>query len=184
MYADFRTDPDKAFDLIDRSLAKISNPTMTRLESPDFHTDFHTDFSIDWKESDHPQTEETWVIRLTFVDHSEKFPYVVVSEFKVYEIGEISYFADGMEEKAAMDFARALLKKAVIETKKNPLLGLLSDNSPQYVAWETSLGQNIKAAIIYSYRRMGIDNGMDTAVHLGNNLEKAQEHIEKTLAGS
>jgi hypothetical protein len=37
---------------------------------------------------------------------------------------------------------------------------------------------------MYTYRRLGIDNGMDTLVHLDNNLETALQHmIEVGLDG-
>jgi TIR domain len=43
LYADFRSDPDEAFRLVDRSLSRISNPSQGRAESPDFFTDFALD---------------------------------------------------------------------------------------------------------------------------------------------
>lgn len=177
LYADFRKSPDKAFDLIDRSLAKISNPTMSRLESPDFHTDF----SIDWQLSDNPMTEETWGIRLTFVDHSERFPYVVVSELKVYDLGETDTLNEAVREERALELANRLLTKMVEEEKINPLSGLLTENTPEVVSWQVQFGQKAKFHLLYSFRRLGIDNGMDTVVHLGNNLRMAQSHIDRIL---
>ncbi|WP_171901415.1 toll/interleukin-1 receptor domain-containing protein [Stappia indica] len=53
LYADFRKDPDKAFSLVDRSLARISNPTLSRVEKPEFFTDF----AYDWKEKDNKYSE-------------------------------------------------------------------------------------------------------------------------------
>lgn len=179
LYADFRKDPDVAFDLIDRSLAKISNPTMNRFETPEFHTDF----AIDWQSSDNPQTEETWVIRLTFVDHSEKFPYVLVSELKAYEVSGENKFEEEMESGRALQFAQRLMKAVVEKEEKAPLTGLLSDNTPQYVAWTTDISGGVKFRVIYSYRRLGVDNGMDTVVYLGNNLKMAYRHIDNLLKG-
>jgi hypothetical protein len=72
LYADFRKDPDKAFDLVDRSLGRISNPAQGRKESPDFFTDW----ALDWNNPD----DEGWSFRWTFVDHGPNLPYVVVSE--------------------------------------------------------------------------------------------------------
>ncbi len=177
LYADFRKSPDKAFDLIDRSLAKISNPTMSRHESPGFHTDF----SIDWQLSDNPQTEETWGIRLTFVDHGEKVPYVLVSEFKVYDANETEVLNEAIKEDRALELANGLLKNVVEEEKKKPLSGILTDNITKFVAWQVQLDKNVNFLVVYSYRRLGIDNGMDTAVHLGNNLRRAYNHISGIL---
>lgn len=177
LYADFRTDQDKAFNLIDRSLSKFSNATMTRLETPDFHTDF----AIDWKRSNDSQTEETWIIRLTFVDHSEKFPYVVVSEFKVFEIDDLGYFDKALNKGRVMEFTRDLMKEVTKGLKKKPLTGLLSDNIMQYVGWKVKPKGMGEYAVIYTYRRLGEDNGMDTVVHLDNNLHMAFKHFEATV---
>lgn len=177
LYADFRKDKDKAFNLVDRSLSKLSNPTTSRFETPDFHTDY----SIDWKRADDPQTEETWIIRLTFVDHSEKFPYVVVSEFKVYEIDGKGAFDKALENDQVMEFSGMLMKDVVNGLDKKPLTEVISDNIMQYVAWRVEPPNMGEYAIVYTFRRLGEDNGMDTVVHLDNNLRMALKHFEATV---
>lgn len=52
---------------------------------------------------------------------------------------------------------------------------------PQYIAWTTTLSNDARFAFIYSYRRMGEDNGMDTVVHLGNNLQMAYRRFDIML---
>ena len=177
LYADFRKDPDKAFELVDRSLARISNPTMSRTESPDFHTDY----AIDWKRMNDPRSEESWIFRLTFVDHSPKFPYVVVSEFKIFEVESENQYEIALNAGDVMTFALKLMKKITEEVKRKPLTGLLSDNITQYVAWPVEISKTEKYGVVYSYRRMGEDNGMDTVVHLDNNLFMAHAHFERTV---
>ena len=39
LYTDFRKDTDAAFNLVDRSLARISNPSLGQVEEPKSHTD-------------------------------------------------------------------------------------------------------------------------------------------------
>ena len=75
LYADFRRDPDAAFKLVDRSLARISNPLQDRIED----LKFHTDWSIDWQKDD----EGDWSIKWTFIDHGHEWPYVILSECHV-----------------------------------------------------------------------------------------------------
>lgn len=177
LYADFREDPDKAFGLVDRSLSKFSNPTTSRFETPDFHTDF----SIDWKRANDPQTEETWIIRLTFVDHSEKFPYVVVSEFKIYEIDGRGKFDKALKSGRVIEFSKDLMKEVTKGLKKRPLTEVLSDNIMQYVAWKIKPSGIGTYALVYTFRRLGEDNGMDTVVHLDNNLHMAFKYFEATV---
>jgi hypothetical protein len=179
MYADFRKDPDKAFSLVDRSLARFSNPTSSRLESPDFHTDY----AIDWKPENHPQSEESWILRLTFVDHSEKFPYVVISEFKVYKLDNNDSYELALAAGKIMDFALTLMTEVTEGLKRKPLSGLLSDNITQYVSWQVEPPGIGKYALLYTYRRLGEDNGMDTLVHLDNNLHTAFRHFQVTVRG-
>ncbi|MWP39374.1 TIR domain-containing protein [Rhodobacter sphaeroides] len=176
LYADFRKDPDKAFNLVDRSLSRFSNSTMSRSEAPDFHTDY----SIDWKRADDPQSEESWIIRLTFVDHSEKLPYVVVSEFKVFEIDGRGAFEKAMKQDRVTEFAIDLTKEVIKGLKEKPLTGLLSDNIMKYVAWKVKPKGMGEYGLVYTYRRLGEDNGMDTVVHLDNNLHTALKHFEAT----
>jgi hypothetical protein len=45
LYADFRRDPDEAFDLVDRSLARFSNLFSDRAEQPKFLTDW----AVSWR---------------------------------------------------------------------------------------------------------------------------------------
>ena len=177
LYADFRNDPDKAFELVDRSLARISNPTMSRTESPEFHTDY----AIDWKPKVDPLSEESWIWRLTFVDHSSKFPYVVVSEFKIFEVESENQYEIALKAGDVMGFALRLMRKITEGVKRKPLTGLLSDNIMQYFAWPVEISATEKYRVVYSYRRMGEDNGMDTVVHLDNNLLLALAHFERTV---
>lgn len=179
MYADFRKDADKAFNLVDRALARYSNPTTSRVETPNFHTDF----AIDWKQEDHAQSEESWIIRITFVDHSERFPYVVVSEFKIYRIDDNGSYEKALAAGNVMEFAFTLMREVTEGLKEKPLSGLLSDNITQYVAWDIHSPGVGKYGLIYSYRRLGEDNGMDTVVHLDNNLQMAFQHFQRTVRG-
>ncbi|MDP3338783.1 toll/interleukin-1 receptor domain-containing protein [Frigidibacter sp.] len=177
LYADFRVDPDKAFDLVDRSLARISNPTLSRFEGPDFHTDY----SIDWKRAGDQEIEGSWIIRLTFVDHSENFPYVVVSELKVYEISSQGQFERALVAGKALKFAKQLLGAVTADLERNPMTGVLSDNFPQHVVSKVEPPGLGKYLLIYNYRRLGEDNGMDTVVYLDNNLHVAFKHLQATV---
>lgn len=64
LYADFRREPDKAFDLVDRSLSRISNPYQGRVEQPRFHTDW----SLDWRREE----DGDMIIRWIFIDHGHE----------------------------------------------------------------------------------------------------------------
>lgn len=175
--ADFTKSPDEAFQLIDRSLARISNPTMSRTENPDFFTDY----SYDWRVKDKRTSEETWGLRFSFVDHSPKLPYVVVSECKIYQIVG-SQLEDSIKlKKQEPKIVQILNEMHDVFVDKGDPSGLISDNLQQSFTWKFSLSDKEQYIAIYSYRRLGEDNGMDIVVHLGNNLKMARAHLAKTV---
>ena len=58
----------------------------------------------------------------------------------------------------------------------NPLKQTISDHFEKFVAWEAS-DRDYTFQVLVTYRRMGIENGMDTVVHIDNNLKIAQQHM-------
>jgi hypothetical protein len=92
LYADFRQNPDEAFNLVDRSLAKISNAFQGRTESPKFHTDHAFESIIE---------DGAYILRWTFIDHGEYLPYVILSQCFVHCNREASRaFAEAQDSDA------------------------------------------------------------------------------------
>lgn len=170
LYADFRSSPDAAIALLDRSLARISNAFQGRIDKPEFHTDWSVDWSID--------DSRGWHFRWTFVDHGHAWPYVILSECGFYgdEVARKMFaaaHAAGEQDK----FFLSVLKPLVAEFETKPLTEIIDDQLERFVSWSLKL-QNGTFDIIYTYRRLGADNGMSTMVHLDNNLKMALEHLE------
>jgi hypothetical protein len=179
LYADFRKSPQDAFVLLDKSLVGISNATMSQRISPEFNTDF----ALEWKTPEIEYSEETWIVRWTFVDHGPKLPYVVISELRVFVISDYSVFEDALRSGGVLPFilslARAIWKGE--EIRSVPLSGILNDNKTKFVAWKLDITDEESYLCHYSYRRLGIDNGMDTYVYLDNNIKMALDHLESTV---
>lgn len=174
LYADFNRNPDEAYSLIDRSISKFSNSFQGRTETPEFFTDW----SLDWMLPNEETTDPFF--RLTFVDHSEKFPYVVLSECKVICLGQARQkMIDAVTSKAPQPFIKSVVQKLVRHFEIKPLSVTIKDPFEKYVAWKLSVDRQEDFLVIYSYRRMGEDNGMDTLVHLDNNVRIVLEHIER-----
>ena len=74
LYVDFRSNKGSAFELLDRSLRKISNPQQSRIDQQDFYTDW----SVDWG-----TIEESPIVEWLFVDHGNKVPYCVVTRCRI-----------------------------------------------------------------------------------------------------
>ena len=147
-----------------------------RAESPEFFTDF----SIDWggKNSDEP------LFRLMFIDHGHKLPYVVWSlcEIRGNPKARTDFFAD-LEKGHRDSHIRDLLRTLVEHFKEKPLTERIIDNFEKYVTWPLQGKEGREYFIFYRYRRLGIDTGFDTLVHLDMNVEKALKHYENTTKG-
>lgn len=178
LYADFRKDPDEAFSLVDRALARISNATTSRSEDPEWHTDF----AVDWKRPDDPKYEETWIVRWTFLDHGPKWPYSLLCECKVYVVEGGEVWERERRSDEPLRFIKRLLSALVQSLNDKPLQGLIEDNFAQFVVMPFDAAPGERYAAVYTYRRVGLDNGMDTVVHLDNNLKMALRHYEVTVA--
>ncbi|MEP4343958.1 MAG: hypothetical protein ABJ042_18320, partial [Lentilitoribacter sp.] len=55
------------------------------------------------------------------------------------------------------------------------------DNLTKFLGCKFQFSDLEQYAVVYSYRRVGLDNGKDTVVHLDNNLHMALKHHENTL---
>lgn len=75
------------------------------------------------------------------------------------------------------DFIKYVLSSIVDSCEKKPLSERIDDHFEKFVAWVVNGKDDHQFAVMFTYRRMGIDNGMDTIVHLDNNLKLALQHI-------
>ncbi|TAY75149.1 toll/interleukin-1 receptor domain-containing protein [Rhizobium ruizarguesonis] len=174
LYADFRRDPDAAFNLVDQSLAKISNPYQGRIEQPRFHTDW----SVDWR----PNEDGAMLIRWTFVDHGHDWPYVILSECNVLCNAAASKALKAAQRKSEHGhFMERVLETITEKFEFNPLKEPIRDQFEKFVAWSATDG-NYEYQILITYRRLGVDNGMDTVVHIDNNLKLAQKHMVQIMS--
>lgn len=170
MYADFRTDKGGAFDFLNRSLGKVSNPEQSRIEN----NDFHTDWSIDW--GDYSGTP---VYEWLFVDHGPSTPYSIVTRIRLIadELGSAE-FSRMQKEGTHLEYGFQCLKKFLEEDKKGEFRILISD-AREVSETETLFCPDGKTATIFwGVRRIGIDNGMDTLFSVENILRQAIRHNE------
>lgn len=175
LYADFRRDPDGAMDLVKRSLARITNPFQGRIENPKFHTDW----SVVWAEAG----DGEWFFRWTFIDHGHDWPYVILSECKVFcDEAASEAFATAHNAGNAEGFIRSVLEALVKKLDTKPLSEVIDDHHEKFVSWKLRHPKGHTFTVVYTYRRLGADNGMSTLVHLDNNLRMALKHVTSATA--
>jgi hypothetical protein len=76
------------------------------------------------------------------------------------------------------------LRLLVADFNKKPLTERITDNFEKFVAWPIN-GENGREYLIrFRYRRLGLDNGFDTLIHLDMNVRTALKHYESVIKGT
>jgi hypothetical protein len=154
LYADFRRDPDKAFNDVDRALARFTNPLQGRSESPDWNTDW----SVSWGTFDDDPMRQ--VIEFTFVDHGAAIPYTVMSQCRISCNPEASQRFVAATDKNERDvFIRDILAELVAELDQKDMTIILDGPRPKFITNRLARNDGESFLIELSARRMGNDNG-------------------------
>lgn len=170
LYADFRRDADEAFTQLHNSLLRITNRQQGRSESPDFHTDW----AYDWKTG---KKSGLWYFEWCFVDHSAELEYCVLTRCQIACNDIASSRFTLLTKEARQEYIRDSLARVVNVTSEKKLKILLKDafekvetlfiGAPGSEAWYVEI----------SSRRLGIDTGKDTLMHVDQILERALEYM-------
>jgi hypothetical protein len=170
LYADFRKKPDEAFSQLNDSLLRITNRQQTRVESPDFHTDM----SYDWKTG----KRGIWYFDWAFVDHGEKISYCVLTRclMACNDVASAKFQALGEFER--QEYIHRALGFLSAETSAAKVKIRLKDAFEKFekIAVSGSVGEAWFVEI--SSRRMGVDMGKDTLVHIDQILEQALKFMK------
>ncbi len=167
LWIDFRKDKDEQLGLLLRSLERISNPSQGRTDTPEYH--------IDWSMT-HMHVDGQNGIEWVFVDHGEKLPYVVMTQVIMLPIGNAAEEFEALENDVERFRYSAKIMDAVLDSSEEFRV-LLSTAEPDvrgFVLGDNENGGQVRIQL--TVRRMGEDNGMDTLVHVNNNLREAVKH--------
>ncbi|ABD07334.1 TIR [Rhodopseudomonas palustris HaA2] len=176
LYADFRKDREVALDQVHDALLRITNPQQGRLESPDFHTDW----SYDWSKG---RSSRRWYFEWTFVDHGPAIEYCILTECKIACNQLASDMFQNLDEGARQDYILRVFALLVSETAKRQSKIRIRDAFRQIGMLEMLGGSDDEEWLVeISSRRMGIDNGKDTLVHVDQILERALSEMNVKLA--
>lgn len=169
LYVDFRKDKSGAFELLDRSLRRASNPSQSRID----RLDFHTDWSVDWGD-----VQGSNVVEWLFVDHGEKAPYCIVTRCRLIFDGKkanakfLEHLGDGTQIEYACQFL-----SDYVEVHKNGDFRVQIEDYKEISEVVPLRGKGNEKAIFYiGIRRLGLDNGMDTLFTVDEILRRAVKH--------
>jgi len=176
LYVDFRVNKGDAFELLDRSLSKVSNPAQSRIES----NEFHTDWSIDWGDFDNVPVFE-WL----YVDHGPNVPYSVVTRIRliVHEL-ELRELKEMANSDAHIHYASNCLKKFLEEDKHGEMRIKIENENEVHETLPFACPDGRNATIFWGVRRLGEDNGMTTLFSVDNLIRMSVQHSEGVLRGS
>jgi hypothetical protein len=166
LYADFRKDRNEAFEQVDDALLRITNRQQGRSESPNFHTDW----SYDWSKG---RDSKLWHFEWTFVDHGISIEYCILTECRLACNEPSSMKFQRLNEDERLDYIRDAFSLVVAEVSKRKTKARLRDAFRRIVFFEMIRGVDSEQFLVeISSRRMGIDNGKDTVVHVDQILER------------
>jgi hypothetical protein len=168
-YANFRKDRDEAFEQVNNALLRISNRQQGRLESPDFYTDW----AVDWK-TDHTGR---WYFQWVFVDHGQAIEYCILTRcLMICNDATTAHFKRLIEDERRKYIRQSFAKLVKITTKQKFKMQL-GDAFEKTVSRQLNSARGRGWMVRISSRRMGIDNGKDTLVHVDQMLERALKYM-------
>ena len=172
LYADFRSKPDEAIKQVSDALLRITNLQQGRLESPDFHTDW----AYDWKKG---KNSGLWYFDWVFIDHGSNIEYSAATRCQLACNPAASFAFDNLSETAREEYIRATLK---ILLRNSPPLKLIIKNAFEVDRQFFLDGPGGEGWLVeISSRRLGIDNGKDTLMHVDQMLERALIDIDARM---
>lgn len=175
MFADFRTDFDIGITALVESIAKVTNPSLSRFKEPTYHTDW----SIDWGD-----VNGNFAVILNYVQQAEKQPYSCLTNVEILanptatKIFAKNRTASGVE--AAKLHVLGILDEKL--TSEGGLKPRLSDEREQIFRF-TMKGPNRGESydVRIGVRRLGEDTGRDVVVNTSGVVSETYKHMTEVL---
>jgi hypothetical protein len=183
LYADFRKDKDEAFSDVDRALAKISNPLQGRIETPEFHIDWSTAYGDvdrrDMSPIDKASGTVVKFIEITYVEHSPKFPYIVLSQWAIcFRLDPASNKKIFDNDKRRNEFIHEAVRVVVRNLSRWKLSIIIDGAIPIKEFQEITNDSGRIFDVELTCRRLGEDNGMMTLYNVEDNIKRTLEHMD------
>ncbi|MCY1231583.1 TIR domain protein [compost metagenome] len=175
MYADFRTDFDVGLRAIIDGVAKVTNPSMSRIKE----TEYHTDWSIDWFER-----PNAIALVLTYIQAAETQPHSILTTFHI-EANKAASQRFLATKKASSIAAAEMEVVEVLRNKLNsdghhkPILRDALQKNSEFSMDGTGTGERYKVHL--ASRRLGEDNGRDILVHVDGLVADTYRHMSDVL---
>ncbi len=173
MYADLRTDLESGLDSIMDAVARVSNPTQSRIEAEQGYTDW----AVDWGE-----TDGFFHLRFTIINSVQRLRMTFLTEI-VVTCNEVLTARQKEFQNAGLDWiGRMIISEALFD---------FGEKDDFRVVLDSSLLQTVKAKItdpktggeytvVATCRRLGEDNGKYQLVNMSDHLKNIREYLRVT----
>lgn len=174
LYADFRSSHDDGLRTVLEGIAKITNPNLARFKEPEYHIDY----AEDWGGND-----DTFTIRLTYVEQAKGQPYTCLTIINIYARGEAKEIYDSMHYKGKGQEGRFEIIKALHEevSGKEEIRPLLNDEFEKTIEFPFEGKSGEIYFVVIGARRLGEDTGRDILVNTSNLIERTYNHMKEVL---
>lgn len=178
LYADFRSSFDDGLRTILEGVAKVTNPTMSRVTEEKYHTDWSIDYGF---------VESMAVLRMNFIEHSPELPYSCLLNIEIVmsETATIKYFetmTKKSKDHATLDVVSVLSKFL----SKGDSMKLVMNSALE--VYEVIQIKGPKKGEFYRVRigcrRVGEDTGKDVLVNVTGSVGVAYRHMSDALRSS
>lgn len=178
-YADFRRDYDQGLrDTLD-GLSAVVSDSQGRIENPEYHTDWGVDWGM--------LPDGRFALRFMFVDHSERFPFCVVSEVQFFCDEGLTRRMLEHERRGAAWFANLVILIAFVD-------GVLKGGAGEFVLEDSQQKQakfnfverrsGVVFEVVVSSRRLGVDTGLNTLTDWGTHVKNMLGSLLKEIPDS
>jgi len=173
-YADFRTDFDAGLSDVVEAVAKVSNPSLGRIQNDDYHTDWaHDWFDIDGN----------FGMRFTLVQHSKNWPYSVLSTITVLCTEEATRRYSSYREVGLESFGHLVIVESVLEALNGEEFFVLLDDSFPKSKEISIIDPKIQVGyhLHMETRRLGEDTGKDILMHGADEIRKIKGMVVERI---
>ena len=175
LYADFRSDFDIGLTTIIEGIAKITNPSLSRIKEPEFFTDW----SIDWGD-----VNGNFAIILNYVQLPHKQPYTCLTNIEILASPVATEIYHSISSEQGHDFAKMNVLAVIHKYYKSmpdvkPILVDEREVIKKYIIEGESPGEQYRLRV--GVRRLGDDTGRDILVHTTSLITESYKHMSEVL---
>ena len=175
-YADFRTNFDEGLGDTLEAIAAVTSDTQGRIETPEYHSDWGSDWG--------PLPDGGFALRFTFIDHSERLPYSVLTEISIICNVTLSRRLLQYESQGQGWLGRLILASTLNDAMQREGVAtvILKGSQPKSRTFnfvDPKSGCDFQAVI--SSRRLGIDTGMNALMDWSRHIRSLLDDLSREV---